>query len=193
MSETAPTPPPNRARLRALATKTAVPRDGIDRKLVEFVVDPVTQTLRVPRPVERVPLDPGSVEPRTVDGFITRDPDFGLERVVFELRAPTLEGRGRIQQASIILKPGDKKAKGKDGEDSVELDLASMQLLALIECCVVPATGPDGKPTYGGTEAVFTTADLGWMKAAASGSHVDVLAKAAGSLVNPDAETVGKG
>lgn len=175
-----PTPTQTRDRLRTLALTTKR-KAGFDSELVTFVVDPTTGALRLPR----APLT-------GKDGGAPVDLDEGLERVVYELRAPSIAGRGRIMQSSVKAAAKDPKKKGDDKDDEVQLDLAKLQVLSLIECAYAPATDGTGAPTHGGTERLFVVADFEELAGTVVGTHLDILAKKAQALVNLDPETVGK-
>lgn len=154
------------AALRSLALKTR-PVTGVSQDLVAFVVDAVTGLLRMPR-----------------EG----DAD-DLPRVTFELRAPTVGEQANLVKAARKVT----KRAGPKGEETLEVDVGRLQLLALIACAFEPLVGADGAPTFGGTVRVFTSEDLPVLEESVLGSHVDVLARRCLGYVNLSGEEVGKG
>ena len=151
----------DRKKLRELTVGAKRP---VRVEIVEFVND--NGRLRKPRAAAPLLRADGS-RAEVLGDALTVDPDAALERVSFEVRAPTIKQRNNASRSA-----------GYSGDDKAARDPLKFQLLTMIENTYVP-----------GTQArVFELADLASLEAEAPGSYVDVLGQRAVAMMAVDVE-----
>lgn len=100
-----------------------------------------------------------------------------FEGIAYEVRAPTVETRGKIlERAGVLDDDAAKKAKGSKAKH----DAAALQVAAVIACTFVP-----GEPgAEASSETVFEDADVARLLIEPAGGIVDVLGEVALAFLN---------